>query len=76
MRGDEIDRVIAGLAKPQRFYVCASLARQIWGIRIGRRYLTLAGPRLPVLYSERRGRSVRVLVQVRGWRIRLRTDRA
>lgn len=55
-----------------RFYVCASWARQIWGICIGRRY----GPRHPRVYSERHGRNVRVLLSIGGWRIRLRTDRA
>lgn len=75
MQTDEIDRVIAGLTKPTRFYACASLERQIWGIRIARWYLTIAGPRHPAPDSERYGRSVRVLLSVGGWRIRLRTDR-
>lgn len=57
------------------FYVCASLERQIFGIRIGRRYLSLAGPKHPQLFTERNCIGIKALPLGRGWRIRLRTDR-
>ena len=57
-----------------RFYACASLQEGIWGLRLGRFYVTLASPRRTVVFSERYRRSVRVLPLGGGWRLRLRTD--
>lgn len=54
-----------------RFYAIASARDQIWGIRIGRFYVSLAGPSRWPLFSERHG-AVRVLSLGGGWRLRLR----
>lgn len=55
-----------------RLFACGSWRHQIFGVRIGSIYLSLAGPVSRPLYSERNRRSVRVLPLWRGWRLRLR----
>lgn len=59
--------------KDSPFFFCASFKRQIFGIRIGRHYLSLAGPDRRPLFSERNRRGVKVLPLFGGWRIRLRS---
>lgn len=55
-------------------HITGSLRFHVWGVRIGRRYLSLAGPKSVPLFSERYRLGVRVLPLGKGWRIRLRTD--
>lgn len=49
---------------------------QVYGLRVGRTYVSLAGPVHPVLWSERNRRGVSVLTLLGGWRIRFRKDPA
>jgi hypothetical protein len=55
------------------FYATASLRNHLWGVRIGRFYVTLAGPRRMALFSERNG-GLHVLPLGGGWRLRLRIN--
>lgn len=59
----------------RQFWMTASWAEQIYGIRLGRHYLSLAGPKRLPLFSERHG-AVRVIWIAGSWRLRLRSDAA
>ena len=57
-----------------RTYFTGSRAHGLWGVRLGRFYVTLASPSWPAVFSERNRLGVRVLPLGGGWRLRLRTD--
>ena len=57
-----------------RTYFTGSREWGLWGIRLGRYYVTLASPKRRPLFSERYRRGVRVLPLGGGWRLRLRID--
>lgn len=57
-----------------RLYKCFSYSGGIWGVAIGRFYLTLKAPWNRPLWSERNRRSVRVLPIAKGWRLNLRVE--
>lgn len=56
--------------------VHASHRAQIYGVHIGRSYVSLAGSRSRPLYSERNRCGVSVIPLLDGWRIRFRRDAA
>lgn len=56
-------------------FTTASIKRQIAGFRIGRHYVSIAGPKSRPLFSERNRCGVRVLPLIAGWRIRIRSDK-
>ena len=59
-----------------RIVKIASREEQIWGIRLGGKYLSLAGPKFQPVYSERYRLGIWVLPLGGGWRLRLRFDQS